>query len=101
MRGSLVLMSHAEDMYSTTQDMGESASPSAVLVGEVITIVSAYKGITISPPQLSIDIFFAFLEGNVHVPIHRLEFSCPANEFVARAYTRKISCLCIRLRSST
>ena len=53
--------------------------------GGILTIVSAHECIAIGPSQLSVHVLFAFLEGNVHISIHRLELSCNVDEFIAKS----------------
>jgi hypothetical protein len=57
---------------------------SAMKFRGTLTVVSAHKCITVGPSQFSVHVFFTFLEGNVHISIHRLELSCKADEFIAR-----------------
>lgn len=38
-------------------------------------IVSAYKSIPVVSSELAIDVLLTFLEGNIHVAVHRLEFA--------------------------
>src|SRR2546421_8381897 len=53
--------------------------------GGILTIVSAHECIAIGPSQFSVHVLFTFLEGNVHISIHRLELSCNVDEFIAKS----------------
>lgn len=62
------------EMYMTIEEINSSPRTSLSIFWD--TVVASYKGVTIRSPEPPIDILLCLLQCNVHVAIHRLEFSC-------------------------